>query len=100
MFLLNITFNIENRIHDQWLKWMKSNFIPAVMETKLPTKCLTFKLLTEVENGGNTYAFQFHFDDMEEYMSFELNYKEQLLERHNMLFRGKFVLFSTLLEEV
>ena len=70
------------------------------METKLPTKCLTFKLLTEVENGGNTYAFQFHFDDMEEYMSFELNYKEQLLERHNMLFRGKFVLFSTLLEEV
>ncbi|CAH0993908.1 hypothetical protein EMA8858_00013 [Emticicia aquatica] len=100
MLLFNITFNIESRIHDQWLKWMKANFMPAVIATKLPKSCKILKLLTEVENGGNTYTFQFYFDEMEDYMSFEMNYKEQLLDRHNMLFRGKYVLFSSLLEEV
>lgn len=100
MLIYNITFNIESRIHDQWLKWMKTNFIPIVLETKLPTAIKTLRLLTEVENGGNTYSFQLFFKEMEDYMSFEMNYKEQVLDRHNMLFRGKFVLFSTLLEEV
>ena len=100
MLLFNITFNIETRIHEQWLKWTKTNFLPAVKATNLPKSCKILKLLTEVENGGNTYTVQLNFDSMETYMSFELNHKEQLLDRHNMLFRGKFVLFSSLLEEV
>jgi hypothetical protein len=100
MLIFNITFNIESRIHDQWLTWMKANFIPVVLETKLPNDIKILRLLTEVENGGNTYSFQLFFKEMEDYLSFEKNHKEQVLDRHNILFRGKYVLFSTLLEEV
>ncbi|GAB3521734.1 DUF4286 family protein [Emticicia fontis] len=100
MFLFNITFNIETPIHQQWLKWMKANFIPAVMQTKLPYKSSILKLLTEIENAGSTYSFQFHFKTMEDFLNFELNHKEQILDRHNMLFRGKFVQFSSLLQEI
>ena len=100
MFLFNITFNIETHMQQQWLKWMKAHFVPAVMQTKLPAKYSILKLLTEVENGGSTYSFQFHFKSMEDFLTFELNHKEQILDRHNMLFRGKFVQFSTLLEEI
>lgn len=100
MLIFNITFNIESRIHDQWLKWMKTNFVPVALNTKLPKDIKIFRLLNEKENQDCTFAFQFHFKEMEDYMSFELNYKEQILDRHNMLFRGKFVLFSSLLEEV
>ena len=100
MFLFNITFNIDTPINQQWLKWMKVNFVPAVMQTKLPYKSSILKLLTEVDNAGSTYSFQFHFKTMEDFLIFELNHKEQILDRHNMLFRGKFVQFSTLLEEI
>lgn len=100
MLLFNITFNIETHINQQWLKWMKANFVPAVMQTKLPYKSTILKLLTEIENAGSTYSFQFHFKTMEDFLSFELNHKESILDRHNMLFRGKFVQFSTLLEEI
>lgn len=100
MLLFNITFNIETQIHQQWLKWMKANFVPAVMQTELPYKSTILKLLTEIENAGSTYSFQFHFKTMEDFLSFEFNHKERILDRHDMLFRGKFVQFSTLLEEV
>lgn len=100
MVVFNITFNIEPHISQQWLKWMKANFVPVVMQTKLPKKSIIMKLLTEVENAGTTYSFQFHFKSMEDFLNFEFNHKEQILDRHNMLFRGKFVLFSTLLEEI
>ncbi len=100
MFLFNITFNIEPPISQQWLKWMKAHFVPAVMQTKLPQKSKILKLLTEVENAGTTYSFQFSFNSMEDFLNFEFNHKEQILDRHDMLFRGKFVQFSTLLEEI
>lgn len=100
MFLFNITFNIQPNISQQWLKWMKANFVPAVMQTKLPRKSTILKLLTEIENTGATYSFQFHFKSMEDFLNFEFNHKEQILDRHDMLFRGKFVQFSTLLEEI
>jgi hypothetical protein len=79
---------------------MKANFIPAVMQTQLPYKSSVLKLLTEIENSGSTYSFQFYFNSMEDFLNFDLNHKEQILDRHNMLFRGKFVQFSTLLEEI
>lgn len=100
MLLFNITFNVETPIHQQWLKWMKANFVPSVMQTKLPSKSSILKLLTEVENSGNTYSFQFYFKNMEDFLNFDLYHKEQALDRHNMLFRGKVVHFSSLLEEI
>ncbi|RFS13398.1 DUF4286 family protein [Emticicia sp. C21] len=100
MFLFNITFNVETPIHQQWLKWMKANFLPPVMQTKLPYNSSILKLLTEVENAGNTYSIQFHFKSMEDFLNFDLNHKEKILDRHNMLFRGKVVHFSSLLEEI
>ncbi|UTA69427.1 DUF4286 family protein [Emticicia sp. 21SJ11W-3] len=100
MFLFNITFNVESGIHQQWLKWMKTHFAPAVMQTNLPTHLTILKLLTEIDNGGSTFSFQFHFNTMEDFLNFDLNHKELLLERHNIFFRGKTVQFSTLLEEI
>lgn len=100
MLLFNITFNVDTNISQHWLKWMKANFIPMVMQTGVPKKSSVLKLLTEIENGGSTYSFQFYFNTMEDFLNFDLNYKEQLLERHNVFFNGKFVMFSTLLEDI
>ncbi|MCE3229382.1 MAG: hypothetical protein K0S32_3933, partial [Bacteroidetes bacterium] len=33
MFIYNVTVNISNDIHTDWLKWMKEIHIPDVMKT-------------------------------------------------------------------
>ena len=100
MLLHNITFNVENSVHDQWLNYMKTNFVPAVMKTNLPRKSLIMRLLTEIDNSGMTYSFQFFFDEMEDYMSYEMNFREGIYQEIARNFAGKYVMFSTLLEEI
>lgn len=79
---------------------MKTNFIPVALETKLPKDIKIMKLLNEKENEDKTYAFQFHFKNMEDFMQFELQHRERISDRYQMLFRGKLVEFTTLLQEV
>lgn len=100
MLIFNSTFSVNRQIHEHWLKWMKANFVPKTHENELIKGCKILKLLTEFENDDVNYSVQLFFDEMEEYVSFELHHKEILFERHEVLFRGKFLMFSTLLEEV
>jgi hypothetical protein len=37
---------------------------------------------------------------MEEFMQFEMQHRERISDRYQMLFRGKLVEFTTLLQEV
>ena len=69
MLIFNITFNVESRISEQWIKWMKTNFIPVALETKLPKEIKVLKLLNEQENEDRTFAFQLHFKSMEDFMA-------------------------------
>ncbi|MFY7912636.1 MAG: DUF4286 family protein [Emticicia sp.] len=100
MLIFNITFNVESRISEQWIKWMKTNFIPVALATKLPKDIKVMRLLNEKENEDKTYAFQFHFKNMEDFMQFEVQHRERISDRYQMLFRGKLVEFTTLLQEV
>ncbi|AFK03808.1 hypothetical protein Emtol_2672 [Emticicia oligotrophica DSM 17448] len=99
MLIFNITFNVEDKINEQWLKWMKSNFIPVALSTNLPKDIKVFRLLNEQANTDKTFAFQFHFKNMEDYMEFEMQHRERISDRYQMLFRGKYVEFSSLLQE-
>ncbi|MCK5440985.1 MAG: DUF4286 family protein, partial [Maribacter sp.] len=33
MYIYNVTTNIEDSVHDQWLKWMNETHIPDVLAT-------------------------------------------------------------------
>ncbi|WP_114782847.1 DUF4286 family protein [Botryobacter ruber] len=70
MILYNITVNVENSVADEWLEWMTEVHIPEVMRTGFFLRNQICRLLTEIENGGTTYAVQYHcrnLDDLEEY---------------------------------
>ena len=100
MFISNYTFSIEKEISLKWLQFLKANTIPAIQNTKLASQIKTFNLLTEIDNGGNTYTLQMQFAAMEDFMSFELNFKDDILAELYEPFLGKIVMFETLLEEV
>ncbi len=57
-FIYNVTANIDDSIHDEWLKWVKQH-IPQVLATGKFEKATLTKVLVEEDMGGLTYSIQY-----------------------------------------
>lgn len=100
MYLYNVTVNIEDDVHDNWLHWMKTTHIPDVMSTGCFVANRMLKVLTEIENNGTTYSIQYYFNRMEEYQRYQDKFAPDLQLAHTERYKDKFVAFRTLLEIV
>ena len=97
MIIYNVTVNIEDSIHDEWLKWIK-NHIPQVLATgKFIDARLTI-VLVEEEMGGTTYAVQYKAKSREALDSYYKNDAEKLKQEGLLKFADKMLAFRTELE--
>jgi len=62
MIIYNITTNIHESVHDQWLKWMQEKHIPEILATEKFSSARIVKVLVEEEMGGITYSVQYTTD--------------------------------------
>jgi len=58
MIIYNVTANIDDSIHHEWLNWIKIH-IPQVLATGKFTEAKLTKVLVEEEMGGVTYSVQY-----------------------------------------
>lgn len=100
MILYNTTYSIAPETGPDWLRWMKTFQLPAVMVTGLPTSHKILHLLTELDNGGVTYSVQLNFSTMVDYEAYRTHHAHALQQRIQHRFGGQYVSFDTLLEEV
>lgn len=100
MILYNITMSVDPTIEREFLRWMKDEHMPAVMATGLPLENNVLKLLTEVDNGGVTYTFQYWFRAMEDFVTYQSLHQPTLQQQVADRYANKYVSFRTLLEEV
>lgn len=101
MIIYNVTINVENDIHEEWLNWMKNVHIPDVMNTGFFTAHKMCKVLTQQEGEtGNTYAIQYSCNSMKELDEYLEKKAPELQMEHTNRYRDKFVAFRTLLEVV
>lgn len=101
MIIYNVTINVEEEIHQEWLNWMKSKHIQDVMATGLFSGCHMYKLLSRQEDEtGFTYAIQYSCPDMSSYEKYRDEFAPVLQADTQSKFGGKFVAFRTLLEEI
>jgi len=49
MFIYNVTINIDETVHKEWLDWMKNEHIPNMLATKKFSKALMSRVLVEEE---------------------------------------------------
>ena len=63
MYIYNVTINIEESVHNQWLRWMKETHIPDVLATGKFFNAKMCKVLVEEEMGGVTYSIQYTTTD-------------------------------------
>lgn len=101
MIIYNITINVEESIHQDWLNWMKSVHIPDVMNTGCFVAHKICKVLnTQLDETGHTYAVQYSCVSNEKLTTYQHEFAPKLQEEHLKRYDGKFVAFRTLLEEV
>ena len=99
MIIYNVTINIENDVHDEWLKWMREVHVPEVMQTGLFTENKICRLLVE-EEQGQTYSFQYTCKSMQDYETYKANHAPLLQDDVKKRYDGKFVAFRSLLEVI
>ena len=62
MIIYNVTTNIHESAHDQWLQWMQKKHIPEILATGKFSSARIVKVLVEEEMGGTTYSVQYSTD--------------------------------------
>lgn len=99
MYIYNVTVNIEDSIHSQWLEWMKNEHIPAMLATGKFKSALMTRVQVQEEMGGSTYSVQYRTDSQE---TLQRYYEEDApaLRAQGKPFEGKFVAFRTELEVI
>tara|TARA_R100000935_G_C2775274_1_gene139384 strand:+ start:66 stop:380 length:315 start_codon:yes stop_codon:yes gene_type:complete len=99
MYIYNVTINIQEDVHDEWVNWMKNEHIPDMLRTDKFIKALMTRVLVEEQMGGITYSIQYTLESKE---MLERYYKENAAELRAKTtpFAGKFVAFRTELEIV
>lgn len=100
MIVYNVTVNIDESVHDEWLSWMKDVHIPNVLRTGIFTDNRFLKVLVEEEMGGITYAIQYTCESLEKFHEYEKQFAPALRAEVDEKYNGKYVAFRTLLQYV
>ncbi|EAP87842.1 MULTISPECIES: DUF4286 family protein [Croceibacter] len=99
MIIYNVTTNVEESAHNEWIQWMQKEHIPMMLDTKKFSRAIMSRVLVEEEMGGFTYSVQYFTEDkamLDRYYSEDAD----RLRNESKRFAGKFVSFRTEMEVV
>ena len=100
MIIYNVTINIHESVHDQWMIWMQHKHIPEMLANGKFVSAKMARVIIEEEMGGVTYSVQYVTDSRE---TLERYYQEdapKLREEGAKLFGEKMLSFRTELEVI
>jgi hypothetical protein len=100
MIIYNVTVKVDLNVHDLWLRWIKDEHIPRVLETGCFIQNKMYRVLQEDETDGITYAIQYFTDNISNYFDYQNNFAAKLQKEGLDLFPGKYTAFRTILKEV
>ncbi|GCD78195.1 hypothetical protein JCM31826_16770 [Thermaurantimonas aggregans] len=98
-YIYNVTINIDDSVHDDWLHWMRTTHIPDVLATGMFDECKISKVLSD-DPEGTTYAIQYIAKDRESLALYQNLFAPDLQKEHLQRYANKFVAFRTVLEIV
>jgi hypothetical protein len=99
MIIYNVTTNIHESVHDQWMIWMQHKHIPEILATGKFSSARLVRVLIE-EMGGVTYSAQYTTDSKGTLEKYYLEDAPRFREEGASLFGDKMLAFRTELELV
>ena len=100
MIIYNVTINIHESVHEQWMLWMQEKHINDVLATGKFTSARMVKVIIEEEMGGITYSIQYTTDSRATLQKYYDEDAPRLRDEGLHLFGDKMLAFRTELELV
>lgn len=100
MFIYNVTTHVEPTIESQWLAWMNEEHVPQMIQTGKFKKAIIFKVITENDLGGVSYATQYHCSDRTTFESYQKEDADRLKKHALDKFDERILSFRTELEQI
>ncbi|MCF8273110.1 MAG: DUF4286 family protein [Flavobacteriaceae bacterium] len=97
MIIYNVTSNIDESIHQKWLKWVKEH-IPQVLSTGHFTEAKLTRVLVKEDLGGVTYSIQYRAKSREALDAYYKNDADKLRQDVLKNFGDSVLSFRTELE--
>ncbi|NCO63521.1 MAG: DUF4286 family protein [Flavobacteriales bacterium] len=97
MIIYNVTSNIDETIHVEWLTWIKEH-IPQVLATGHFTEAKLTRVLVKEDLGGMTYSIQYRAKSREALDAYYKNNAEILRQEAIKHFGDQVLSFRTELE--
>ena len=94
MYIYNVTINIDESVHLEWLTWIETH-IPEVLNTGKFTAAKLTEVLVDEDMGGRTYSVQYSAntkEDIENYYKYDA---ERLRAKGLKKFSDKILSFRT-----
>jgi len=98
MIIYNVTINIDDSVHQQWLDWMQEKHIKEVLEAGKFIKAKFIKIISEEATNSTTYCVQYFAKNKQQLDSYYLEKAPKLREEGLRLFGDKMLTFRTELE--
>ena len=100
MIIYNVTINIHESVHDQWMKWMQDKHIGDMLATGKFSSARMVKVLVDEAIEGNTYSIQFTTDSKETLQRYYDEDAPSMRQEGQALFGDKMLAFRTALEHI
>ena len=99
MVIYNVTVNIEEDVHEKWVKYMREEHIPDVLRTGCFKEARFTRVMVN-DPQGVTYSIQYLCESEEVLQKYADHFAPALQKDHKDKFGDKFAAFRTLLEVV
>ena len=100
MIIYNVTINIHEEIHDQWLLWMNNVHIPEVMATGKFSSARLVRVHVDQPIEGIAFAAQYTADDHDKLQQYYAEDAPRLRQEGLKLWGDKALYFRTELEVI
>ena len=98
MFVYGVTVKIEPAIEAEFVRWMKEEHLPEVMDTGHFSEVRFMQLMEPSDLDGLTYSVQYGVADQVHYETYLEQEAQALRQKTEDRFGGKFVAFRTFLD--
>lgn len=99
MYIYNVTINIDDSVHKEWLIWIESHILEVLNTGKFTSAKFT-EVLVEEEMGGKTYSIQYSANTKEDLKDYYREDADNLRAEGLRKFADKMLAFRTELRVV
>lgn len=97
MIIYNVTIKVNQDIVEDWLRWMKEEHMPELLQTGIFTESRLCRLLDQDETEGATFSAQYTCDSQEDYEEYIRSHAPIMREKGLKKFGNKFIAFRSVM---